>query len=406
MSNIEKIILDKIDNMRDEIIKFHQQIIQIPSENPPGKYKEISQFVENKMNKIGLETKNKRNNVIGKWGSTEGKTLIFSAHLDTVEAFKGWTMDPFKGEIINNKIYGRGASDNKSSVTAEIFAAKALIESGVSLNGKLILTATIDEEMGGTRGVGYLIDKGIINGDACLLGDGPSNYPVGFCGGATFITFLIKGKQAHGMGFPDLPEPNRNEYSGINAIQKMVNILNFLMELQEEFNKKETKYPITSDHPSKVSHINLAIINGGTKISTVPDKCFLSCSIHTIPEQNVKDIENKILDFVEELKKQDPDLEISVQMPLSFEPQTLDLDSEFAKAVKKSAKIVFDEERDFKLFIPTTDAHWFQEKGIKTVLFGSIRADNKPHAADEFVYIEDLINTTKMFAITALNYLK
>ena len=93
-------------------------------------------------------------------------------------------------------------------------------------------------------------------------------------------------------------------------------------------------------------------------------------------------------------------------MPLSFEPQTLDLDSEFAKAVKKSVKIVFDEERDFKLFIPTTDAHWFQEKGIRTVLFGPIRAINKPHAADEFVYIEDLINTAKMFAITALNYLK
>ncbi len=405
MKKIENTILELIDSMRNNIVEFHQQIVQIPSENPPGKYKEISKFVENKMKEIGLETKNKRNNVIGEWGS-KGKTLIFSAHLDTVEAFKGWTKDPFKGEKINNKIYGRGAADNKSSVTAEIFATKALIESGVSLNGKLVVTATIDEEMGGIRGVGYLIDKGIINGDACLLGDGPSNHPVGFCGGAIFITFLIKGKQAHGMGFPDLPKPHRNEYSGINAIQKMVKIMNYLMDLQEELNKRETKYPVAPDHPSKVSHINFAIINGGNKISNVPDRCFLSCNIHTIPEQDIESIIKRILEYIEELKKQDPDLDITVQIPLSFEPQTLDLDSEFAKAVKKSAEIVFNEEREFKLFIPTTDAHWFQEKGIKTVLFGPIRAINKPHATDEFVYIEDLINTTKMFAITALNYLK
>ena len=48
MDDIEKIVLDKIENMREEIIKFHQKIIQIPSENPPRKYKEITEFTENK----------------------------------------------------------------------------------------------------------------------------------------------------------------------------------------------------------------------------------------------------------------------------------------------------------------------------------------------------------------------
>ncbi|MFX0138613.1 MAG: M20 family metallopeptidase [Candidatus Hodarchaeota archaeon] len=406
MNNIERIVLDKIDNMRDEIIKFHQQIIQIPSENPPGKYKQISKFIENKMNEIGLDTKYKRHNVIGEYGKTNGKTLIIYGHLDTVEVFKGWTKDPFKGDIIDNKIYGRGASDNKASVTAEIFATKALIESGVNLNGKIIVTAATDEEMGGMSGVGYLLEKGILNGDACLLGDGPCNYPIGYCGGAIFLMFRIKGKQTHGMMLPDLPKPNRNKYSGVNAIQKMVKIMNFLMDLQEELNKKETKYPLPPEHPSKVSHVNLAMINGGVKISIVPDQCILSCSLHTIPEHDIESLKKRILDFVEELKKQDPDLDITVQIPLSFEPQILNINSDFAKAVKKSVKTIFNEERDFKLFIPTTDAHWFQEKGIETVLYGASQANNNIHTADEFVYIEDLMNTTKMFALTALNYLK
>ena len=51
-------------------------------------------------------------------------------------------------------------------------------------------------------------------------------------------------------------------------------------------------------------------------------------------------------------------------------------------------------------------AHCFQERGIETILIGRGRNDTNAHAADEFVYIEDLINTTKLYALTALNYLK
>jgi len=89
-----------------------------------------------------------------------------------------------------------------------------------------------------------------------------------------------------------------------------------------------------------------------------------------------------------------------------MEPFVIDGKSYFAKAVKKSVKVVYNEDRDFILFMPSSDAHWFQERGIETILIGTGRNDNNCHAADEFVYIEDLINTTKMYALTALNYLK
>ena len=406
MEDIEKKILDKIDNMKDEIVKFHQQIVQIPSENPPGKYKEISKFTEKAFKELGLKTQVKRNNVIGEIGEGDDKSLILYGHLDTVEAFKGWSEDPFGGKIINGKIYGRGSSDDKSSVTAEIFAIKALLETGVKLNGKLILTAVIDEETGGLRGADFLLSKGILKGDACLLGDAPCNYPFGYCGGTMYITFITYGKQAHGLGFPDLPAPYRSNSSGINAIEKMVKIINFLLKLKEEFLRKETKYALPKGSNAKVSSVNLAVIDGGTKITTVPNKCLLHCSINTIPEQDIESIKTRILNYVEELKKQDPNLDISVQIPISLEPQIIDENSDFAIAVKKSTEVVFNKEREFKLFLPSTDAHWFQERGIETILIGASRDDNNVHAEDEFVYIEDLINTTKIFALTTLNYLK
>jgi len=221
-----------------------------------------------------------------------------------------------------------------------------------------------------------------------------------------YVTFTIKGKQAHGLGFPDLPVPYRNEHSGVSTIERMVKIMNFLLELKKEFLQKETEYPLPDGSCSSVSTVNLAEIHGGNKITTVPDKCYLHCSINTIPEKDIESVKKRIFDFVEDFKRQDPDLDISVQIPISMEPFTNDGTSDFAKAVKKATKGVFKEEREFRLVMPSTDAHWFQERNIETILIGSSRVDNNVHSSDEFVYIEDLINTTKMYALTALNYLK
>lgn len=405
MEEIEKKVLDRIDEMRDEIIKFHQRIIQIPSENPPSKYKEVANFTEAKMKEMGLITNIKRNNVIGEFGNNNGKTLILNGHYDTVEAFKKWTKDPFGGEIIDGKIYGRGASDDKSSVTAELFAIKALLELGIKLNGKVILTAVGDEETGGLRGAEYILSSGLVSGDACLLGDAPCDYPFGYTGGTMYITFTINGKQAHGLSFPDHPDPYRTEQSGINTIERMLKIMNFLMKLKEEFLLRETKYPLPEGWTNKVSSINLAEIHGGNKITTVPDKCFLHCSINTIPEQDIASIRKKILDYIDDLKKKDPYLDISVQIPIAMEPFIIDKKSDIAQAALKANKAIFNEERGLMLFMPSTDAHWFQERGIPTILIGSTREDNNAHSADEFVYIEDLINITKMFALTTLHYL-
>lgn len=405
MESIEKAIIEKIEEMREDIIKFHKKIIQIPSENPPGKYKPIAQFVQNKFEELGLKTFVKRNNVVGKYQNLTGPSLLLYGHMDTVPAYKGWTEDPFGGHIIDGKIFGRGACDDKACVTAEIFATKALLELGIKLEGSLTLISVIDEETGGFNGARYLLDKGHINGDACLLGDGRGGFPAAYTGGFLLVTFLIKGKKAHALSFPDIPK-YRNEFSGVNAIQKMVNVLNFLMQLQAEFLNKETKYPNFPGHPSKVSTVNIAKIIGGDKLSAVPDKCLLYCIINTIPEQDVESIKQNILEFVEKSRLSDPELDINVNFSISFEPFVSNTNSKFAKAIKNAIKIVYNEEREFKLFQSANDGHWFHEKGIETIIMGTGSHKNNVHAEDEFVSIDDLIDTTKIFALTAFNYLR
>ncbi|MFX0072690.1 MAG: M20 family metallopeptidase [Candidatus Hermodarchaeota archaeon] len=406
MHDIEKVVLQKIDDMREDIIKFQQQLIQHFSEVPPGKYREISKFTADKMKEIGLDTKIKRNNVVGEWGNGNGTTLILNAHLDTVPCYDGWTKNPYGGEIIDNKIYGRGSSDDKACVTAEIFAIKALIDAGIQLNGKVIVTAVVNEEIGGLGGAEYIVNEGIVRGDACLLGDSSVEYPVAYRGGVLQVSFIIKGVRRHAMFYPDLPPPNRNKYFGINAIEKMLKIMNFLKVMQEELYKIETKYSVPPDLPAKISSVNFTQIEGGTSTTTVPDKCVLHCLINVIPEIDLEEIKTKILDFIEEMKKNDPLLDIIVQIPIFTEPTKTDIDTKFAKAVKQAYKSIFNEEREFKLLIGTTDAHHFQRKSIETILIGPFRGDNNIHAQDEFVYIEDIITTAKLYALTALHYLK
>jgi acetylornithine deacetylase/succinyl-diaminopimelate desuccinylase-like protein len=402
----EKTVIENIEKMREEIIEFLQELVKMPSEVPPGKYKEISKYIESKMLEVGIKTIRKKNNVIGTIGNESGPSLIFCAHLDTDAPFNGWTKNPFSGEKIDNKIYGRGACDDKSSISAEIYAVKALLDSGFNFNGKLSITAVINEEIGGLLGADFIVNKGLVNGDACLIGDSLSDYPVAYRAGTFQINFSIKGIRRHAQGWPDLPPPNRNKYSGINAIHKMLPIMNFLMNLQEELKLKETKYLLHPDMPSKISSVNLTMIDGGVSVNSVPDKCVLHCLINTIPEQDIGELKSRILNFIEDLKKNDPDLDITVQTPIQIEPEITNVNSNFAKIVSNAYKTIYNEEREFKIILPTTDATFFHQKGIETLLIGAIRGDNNIHSVDEFVYIEDVINLTKIFALTALNYLK
>jgi len=401
----DKDILRKIDEMKEKIVLFHQQIIKIPSENPPGKYNAISKFVQSKFEELGLKTILKRSNVIGTRGASGHPSLIIYAHMDTVPAYEGWTKTtPFNAQIIDGKIYGRGACDDKACITAEIFALQALQELNIDLGGKLTLLATIDEETGGFNGAKYVLDKGFVSGDACLLGDGRGNFPAAYTGGFLLVTFLIKGKTAHALSFPDVPL-YRNEYSGVNAIQKMVKVLNFLTQLQAEFLNMETKYPSFPGHPSKVSTVNIAKIEGGDKLSAVPDKCLLYCIINTIPEQDIESIRTRILKFIADIKKEDPDLNINVQFTMSFEPFASDINTKFAKAVQKAVNTVYGEDKEFKLFQSANDGHFFHERGIETIIMGTGNHKCNVHSPDEFVRIEDLIDTTKIFALAILNYM-
>ena len=76
-----------------------------------------------------------------------GLILACNAHMDTVGFGEGWSFNPIGGEVSDEKIYGRGAVDDKGQIVSQIMAAKAIIKSKLKLSGELVLCHVVEEEV-------------------------------------------------------------------------------------------------------------------------------------------------------------------------------------------------------------------------------------------------------------------
>lgn len=155
-----------IDLYEKEMLKSLIEIVSIPSvegeaeENKPfGKaVDDALRYALNLSDEIGMVTKN-IDNYAGHADYGDGEeTLGIVIHLDVVPASDGWTFEPFKPEIVGNKIYGRGTTDNKGPFIAIMYAIKALIENNIELKRKIRVIFGTNEE---TRweGIQYYLQK-------------------------------------------------------------------------------------------------------------------------------------------------------------------------------------------------------------------------------------------------------
>ena len=173
-------LFERIGQKREDLIALTQDLIRIPTLNPPGiHYRDICEYLDTRLSKSGFETEFVRafdtpgdsekyprwNLVARKEGRSAGECVHFNSHTDVVEVGHDWTKDPFGGELIDGKIYGRGACDMKGGLAASIIAAEAFIECFPDFCGAIEISGTADEETGGYGGVAYLAEKGYFSPD-------------------------------------------------------------------------------------------------------------------------------------------------------------------------------------------------------------------------------------------------
>lgn len=266
-----------------------KKLIQFKSVNPPGREKEIAEYIKVYLKRIGMKVQvigsPERPNIIARKRFSKGKKILLNGHMDVVPAYC-WKINPFKPSEKNGRIYGRGASDMKGGLACMLIALKNLIKN--NLKGEIIFIASCDEEKISERGMKLIKkqDKACLKADLAIIGE-PSNMKIVAAEkGIIRMKLLLKGKSAHG-GYPEM---------GINAISKAAKIISAIENLKFDY-----KPNLLLSKPS----LNIGKIIGGEKINIVPQSCEIEFEVRYTPRMNASHIKRKITGEIEKIKKID-----------------------------------------------------------------------------------------------------
>jgi succinyl-diaminopimelate desuccinylase len=201
-------LLQRIDGDREVLLDFLRNFIRCPSPNPPGDTREaadhIRRFLERHRAEYRIIAPNEAMpNIVASFETgSPGRHLALNGHIDCfpVGDGAGWTHDPWGAELVDGRIYGRGACDMKCGTTASIFTFLYLRELRDELYGWLTLSTVSDEETFGPYGARYLSEHHAeVFGDTCLNGEPSSPWTLRFGEkGPLWLEFTVRTKGAHG----------------------------------------------------------------------------------------------------------------------------------------------------------------------------------------------------------------
>jgi succinyl-diaminopimelate desuccinylase len=403
MSVADKVLANIDEN---ELIEITRQTIRIPTPNPPGEYGEISQLMKKLYEDIGLKVEMvgasrekiealhltyPRPNVIAFYeGVKKHPVLCIDTHMDTFPEGNraAWKYDPFKGEVADGRIYGRGTADCKGFFAPQIVALKAVLNAGVNLQGSVLLTATVDDEIAAWTGMGYLMDEGFESvkfpkPDYHMFGKPTGLEELkGAFKGRLWLRISVKGKLSHG-GMPE---------EGVNAIDNM-------MEFLRMFKKtKLAKHPLCG-----VDTVNLGTIHGGTRINLVPDKCAVEIDIRLVPPSKTSRIKKQLESTIKQIKRKNVKFEIDeITIIDDRDSYEIGRNHPFVKKVMANGKRVIGKMPAYAGMFTSGNLYWTARQGIPGVMYSG--GDfSRIHKENEFLTVRESVDTAKLYALTILD---
>lgn len=391
-SELEASVLARIS--RDAIVEFHRGLVQIPSVNPPGDCVDAIAYVRAPFEEAGFDIEiiddgTNQPNLIAKYGPDNGKKLLINAHVDVVPIGErsAWKFDPFGAEVEDGRVYGRGAGDDKASVTAQSIAALAVHSSGVPLKGQLIYTAVSDEESGGVHGA-KLVAEAYPDPDWAIVGEQTLNrVAIGEKGGAG-CELIVHGKTAHGA----LP------WEGANAIEGIAEII---VALRRELWPKLADRVHWAFKPSSGS-VNM--IEGGVKANVVPDRASIYIDRRIVPGEDPEECRAEILAIAEQAIQNVPGCKVELQaLYPGKEANANDVNDPLVQAMIGANEMI-GANTEPTGFSMGTDGRFWNAKGVPTIIYGP-GDPSLAHIPDEWVGIEEMVEATKAYAVTMVRLL-
>jgi succinyl-diaminopimelate desuccinylase len=370
----------------DEVVGFARRLVSTPSENPGGSEDAVAAVAAEILEDLGgtpeiVRGEEGRPNVVARFGDGDRPALAWNGHLDVVPAGDAstWRHPPFGAEVVDGTLVGRGSADMKGGIASAFGAVSAIRRSGVELAGRLDLHLAADEELAGLHGTKVLLERGLLDQDAAIVGEATNlNLALAERGGA-WITATARGRAAHGST-PRL---------GVNAITSMAR---FLLRIEEVL--PDLEHPLVG-RPT----VNAAMIHGGSAPNVVADRCVVEIDRRIIPGETAPE---EVLEPFERLAKairtEHPDVDLSFAIGQWTDAAEVSGDPAIADLCRTAVREETGRAPIDTGFTGITDARFYlNERGIPTIILGP-GSLGVAHTANESVEIAQLVAAARVYA--------
>ena len=440
----------QVDAQRDEIIALEQTLVRIPSVNtgfmPTGDETPVCEYIRDWLAEDGIESEilgrtPERGNIIARIeGRNSDAGLMFMSHTDVVpvEEIEKWRFPPFSATIADGRIYGRGASDCKGLLTAQLYAMRLLIRNGIQLEDSLIFCSGADEEHGGRYGFGWLAENHPDKIRAPFAVNEGGGTPIDSPSGLTYllgtgekgrlqVEIEVKGVSSHAsvpwqgtnalytlqrvLQRIEAYEPERDtstslfDHLSVFAIEHKPSAAN----VDEIIAEIEPENPRFASMMRALSRMTLTptMISGGIKSNSVPESIRLTCDVRTLPHQSDDYLREQLDSILEGIPN------TTYEIDYMAVPNSSSFDTDLGRSVQRATAAALG--IDDIQWVPAistgfTDSRFTRPLGTVTYGFNGSHPDDDPmlsraHGTDESIGISSLISGTKIMLALAIDVL-
>lgn len=408
----ENLLKRLLEESSQDVIELCCRLIQIPSEDPPGDTREISAFIHDYFTARGVKSEivaglsDKPNVVATVDGCRPGQHVVFNGHMDTfrVGNIAQWRYDPFGGERVNGRIYGRGAADMKGGLACSIQSVVLLNQMKAAFPGKISITCVSDEEVFGAWGSRYLLTtRPELLGDALINGE-PSSLD----------NVRIGEKGQYWFRFTSRTEGGHGAYAALkpSAVRILMNLLEKFTAIPEELSNipAETRQimdqardcfdSLLCDGAATAAceaSVNIGTIHGGLSVNMVPEECVAEVDFRLPPGVSPAYLRTWIASImdgfplctVEEFSTQDAYL--------------TDISDPLVQIAKQTAEEILGKQVFTPFSLGGTEARLWRKYGTPAITYGPNH--HNMGSPDEYVEEAELPNVLKVQALTALRFI-
>ncbi len=431
----------QVDQAENDIIALEQALVRIPSVNtgfmPTGDETPVCELARDFLAEDGipsdiLESAPNRGNLIARLEGRSGNAgLMFMSHTDVVpvEDESKWRFPPFSATIADGRIFGRGASDCKGLLTAQLMAVRILKRNGIELEDGLILAAGADEEHGGRYGFGWLADNYPEKLAAPFAVNEGGGTPIEAAGALTYVLGVgEKGRLQVEIDVKGTSSHASVPWQGTNALYRLSRALSSIEGFEADRDTSGAIFDHLStfaiEHAPSAENVDDIIaeiepnnprfasmlralsrmtltptmVRGGIKSNSVPESIRLTCDVRTLPHQDDDYVRQQLDEVLADVPG------VSYEIDYMARPNSSPFDSPLSDSIRRVTSQAL--QRDNIQWVPAisngfTDSRFTRPLGTVTYGFSGSHPDDDPmlnytHGTNESVGIRSLVSGTKI----------